>query len=139
MSKLNLPADKFEKRNKDFSAVVADIRIEEMFFGGQQLVLDFGEEAPLNIKLNYDRWTVDAEGNKVPKAGSIVWKFFKSLADLGIEVDIDVEAQTIVTTPSLIGMKCDFCCQEKSFNNGKEDIVFRVWTVTKISKSKKTC
>lgn len=146
MAKLNFLPDKFEKRVKSFTAVMTDMKITENDNDEAVLCMEFGEDLPLEMKLNYDRW-VDVEqlGQKTPKPGSPIYKLFRSIDNLGFEIDFDFDGNRIVTNPSLLGNECSFDCQEKSFKSKEEVdedgmpkvIKFWIWTLTKVASQSK--
>lgn len=142
MVKLNFLPDKYEKRVKSFSAVMTDMKIEENDNGEPVLTMEFGDDLPLTVKLGYDRWVeVEQLGQKTPKPGSPIYKLFRSIDNLGIEIDFDFDANKIETSPSLLGKECSFDCQDKSFpskeevdENGKPKVIkFWLWTLVKVS------
>lgn len=140
--KVQLAPDFDEKRVKSFTEVCTDVHMEEMHNGGMLIVYEFGDEKPLKIKLDYDKWTYDEKiGAKTPGAKTSIYKHLASLASLNVDVEIGDELDTITMVPSLMGKSCSFECESKTFNDKEEVdedgnpkvITFYVWRLKKIA------
>jgi hypothetical protein len=145
--KIKLAPDFDEKRMKSFSAVCTDVHMEEMKNGDNTMIVyEFGEDLPLKIKLDYNKWVDDERlGAKTPSTKSSIYKHFASLGALDIDVEISDELDQITMTPSLMGKECYFDCESKTFTekiDGVEQvdedgnpklITFYVWRLKKIS------
>ena len=139
--KIEFLPDKFEQRVKPFTSTVSDVRLETNDNGVTYIIIEFGEEeAPLKINLGFpDKW-VDSNGGQVPKPGSVIYKFLKSLSYLGIDPLINDDLTEIKFEPSIIGKECSFDVVAKTFDSqtdvdeeGKpKRITFYTWTLTKV-------
>ena len=135
------------KRDKPYSEVISDYWVEESEFDetAYNLMIETEEEPNLKINLGYDRWE-DHDGERQPKAGSTIYKFFKSLMDLGVEVELDVENKEIQFYPEIRGKQVAFAVEHKSFTSktemdeeGKPKVIpFDVWTVEAVGDSQAT-
>lgn len=139
--KIEFLPDKFEQRVKPFTSTVSDVKLETNDNGVTYIIIEFGEEeAPLKINLGFpDKW-VDSNGGQVPKPGSVIYKFLKSLSYLGIDPLINDDLTEIKFEPSIIGKECSFDVVAKTFDSqtdvdeeGKpKRITFYTWTLTKV-------
>lgn len=139
--KIEFLPDKFEQRVKPFTGLVSDVKLETNDNGTTFIVIEFGEEeAPLKINLGFpDKW-VDSNGGQVPKPGSVIYKFLKSLSYLGIDPLINDDLTEIKFEPSIIGKECSFDVVAKTFDSQTEvdeegkpkKITFYTWTLTKV-------
>lgn len=153
ITKFNLPEEtnKF-RRDKSFSEIVTDYWIEEAeSWDGTNdkpmynLIFETETEPNLQIKLAYDRWE-EHMGEKQPKAGSTVYKFFSSFVNLDVEIDINVETKSIQFYPEIRGKRVAFEVEHKSFTSktemdeeGKPKVIpFDVWTVAAIGNGQAT-
>lgn len=139
--KIEFLPDKFEQRVKPFTSTVSDVKLETNDNGVTYIIIEFGEEeAPLKINLGFpDKW-VDSNGGQVPKPGSVIYKFLKSLSYLGIDPLINDDLTEIKFEPSIIGKECSFDVVSKTFNSqtdvdeegNPKVITFYTWTLTKV-------
>ena len=139
--KIEFLPDKFEQRVKPFTSTVSDVKLETNDNGVTYIIVEFGEEeAPLKINLGFpDKW-VDSNGGQVPKPGSVIYKFLKSLSYLGIDPLINDDLTEIKFEPSIIVKECSFDVVAKTFNSQTEvdedgspkKITFYTWTLTKV-------
>lgn len=140
LNKSKFLPDKFEKHVKPFTATLEEMYLETMNSGATYIIMKFDGVADLKINLKYENW-VEKDGEKTPKAGTPIYKFLKSLADLDIEVEINDALTDITTTPDIVGKEVSFDCKSKSFTADEIDpetekpkeITFFIWTVTKVA------
>ena len=140
LNKTSFLPDKFEKHAKPFTATLEEMYLETMNSGATYIIMKFAGVADLRVNLKYENW-VEKDGEKTPKAGTPIYKFLKSLADLDIEVEINDTLTDITTTPEIIGKEVSFDCKSKSFiadeidpeTEKPKEITFFIWTVTKVA------
>ena len=144
MAQLKLEPRKKFRRDESFTEQVTDIYLEENDFTEDvSLVIATTEEPFLKIALKYKDW-VDYEGSPSPKYGSNAYRFFESLVNIGVSIDIDVDRMEVAFVPDLRGQTVSFEVEHKSFAsktdtelvnvNGQlvkqpKIINFDVWTV----------
>jgi len=150
MAKLKLEPGKKFRRDESFTDRVTDYFLEENDFTEDvSLVIATTEDPALKIALKYKDW-VDYEGSPSPKYGSNAYRFFESLVNVGVSIDIDVDRMEVAFAPDLRGQTVSFEVEHKSFAsktdtelvnvNGQlvkqpKIISFDVWTVAGVGGS----
>jgi hypothetical protein len=153
MTQLRLEPGKKFRRDESYTERVTDYYLEENDFTEDiGLVIATEEEPVLKIPLKYKEW-VDYEGSPSPKFGSNPYRFFESLMNLGVLVDMNVDKMEIVCSPDIRGQAVSFEVEHKSFASKKDTefvnvngklvkqpkiVSFDVWTVTGIGGSAPT-
>jgi len=153
MAKIRLEPGRKFKRDESYTERVTDYYLEENDFTDDVgLVIATEDEPVLKIPLKYKEW-VDYEGEPSPKFGSNAYRFFESLMNAGVMIDLDVETMDVKFDPDIRGQVVSFAVEHKSFAsktdtemvnvNGKlvkqpKIISFDVWTVAGIGGSKAT-
>jgi hypothetical protein len=153
MAKIRLEPGKRFRRDESFTEQVVDYYLEENDFTEDVgLVIATTEEPVLKIPLKYKDW-VDYDGEKSPKFGSNAYRFFESLMNAGVMIDLDVETMDVKFDPDLRGQTVSFDVEHKSFASKTDTelvnvngqlvkqpriISFDVWTVASVGGSKAT-
>ncbi len=153
MTQLRLEPGKKFRRDESYTERVTDYYLEENDFTEDVgLVIATEEEPVLKIPLKYKEW-VDYEGSPSPKFGSNAYRFFESLVNAGVAIDMDVDRMEVSFSPDLRGQTVSFEVEHKSFASKTDTemvnvdgklvkqpkiISFDVWTVSSIGGSKAT-
>ena len=147
MAQIRLEPGKRFRRDESFTETVVDCYLEENDFTEDiHLVIETVDEPYLKIPLKYKTW-IEYDGGRSPRYGSNAYRFFESLVNIGVDVDIDVDRMEVRLTPTLCGKAVSFDVEHKSFAS-KTDmetvtvggrsvqqpkiIEFDVWTVARI-------
>jgi len=153
MAQIRLEPGKKFRRDESFTETVTDYFLEENDFTEDVvLVIATTDEPNLKIPLKYKDW-IDYDGNKSPKYGSNAYRFFESLMNVGVMIDLDVETMDVKFDPDLRGQTVSFEVEHKSFAsktdtelvnvNGRlvkqpKIIAYDVWTVASVGGQKAT-
>jgi hypothetical protein len=153
MAKIRLEPGKKFRRDESYTERVTDYYLEENDFTEDVgLVIATEEEPVLKIPLKYKEW-VDYEGEPSPKFGSNAYRFFESLMNAGVMIDLDVETMDVKFDPDIRGQVVSFEVEHKSFTSKRDTelvnvngklvkqpmmISFDLWTVAGIGGSNAT-
>jgi len=147
MAKLVILQNKYDTPTENFTAVVSDVRVEDVdaYGGGVKtvLVIEFEDDEPmLKLNMKLDTWIDDGNGGRTPRTSSTIYQFFKSCAKLGTEFDFNDDYTEVTTTPSLLGKEVSFKVQAKSFvpdpsevdaeTGDPRTVTFYIWKVASI-------
>ncbi|MHB8102214.1 MAG: hypothetical protein ACYDEF_08575 [Methanosarcina sp.] len=126
----------FNKEKSNHSSQPSEIvefKIIKISYGdkgtGTDLKIKLGNGESIKINLNPGNWVRNKYTGKLwPKFGSNAFIFFKSLQDLEIKVNVNLDTDFISTSPTLIGKVCEFEGEEKSYQ-GKP---YKIWRVKSV-------